>query len=701
MINYNHNLLETAMFIRSLFLTLALVTAVASSWAVGALFVRPMRSVQNYELISIKSYDATVRIQDHVATTHVDQTFVNEMNLQVEATFIFPLPAGAMVTDLYYWFNGKRYHANVREKKEAQAAYDAKIRRILDPALLQEIGDNVYKLNIAPIEPRSDVRFEITYTEILPYALSTANYVHLLKATGLSPKPLERISIKIEANTQNTWKSINVPFYGATSANSITAISPNKTMITFGDENYMPTRNYSVQLRTNREAVEMSTLTYVPVPSDSFGIDPFFMSWVLPPDEDSRPLPRSIVIVADVSSSMEGARIAQLRVALTAFLDQLTPTDYFNIITFSTNVIGFSKDLLPATLGNIESARVFVRTRSALGLTNFSDALQAGLSQTFQPNSAQVAIFLTDGEPSWGEVREPVILDSVRSWNKSNVRIYPIAVGTNLKLSLLNNLASTTGGFVTEIENDDSIAIVVKDHLNKISMPSISNIELAYGALQTFDVLPRVIPNTPVGGRVTQHGRYATGGLYPVTLTGVIQHAPFSLTKDVFFGDLATNNRAVAGLWARIKIEDILNDIKRLGERKELIDAVIELSKRFNILTKYTALYADPDDPGTTGFPEDERPVESAAIWIAPNPVADIAHLSVFVPESKANELVVVEVRDQLGRLVASLFRGQCVGMRDFDWDCRNSMSQRISSGVYYLVLQVGDSTTTSMFIVQ
>ncbi|HLP27073.1 MAG TPA: VIT domain-containing protein, partial [Candidatus Didemnitutus sp.] len=630
-------------------------------------------------------------------------TFKNEMSSTVEATFIFPLPDGAMVTDLFYWFNGKRYRASVREKKEAQAAYDSKIRVRLDPALLQELGENVYKLNIAPINPNSDVRFEITYTEILPFELNTGTYTHLLKATGLSPKPLERLSLRIDAVTQNTWKSIVVPHYGSTTANAITTVTPKNTVITFGDENYMPSRNYVVQLQANRESMEMATLTYVPILADSFGTDPFFMSWVLPPDENSKPLPRSIVFVADVSSSMEGERIVQLRAALSSFLDQLTPQDKFNIITFSTGVVSFRSDLVDVTTENIAAARDFVRNRTALGLTNISDAIRAGLTQTYLANTAQVAVFLTDGEPSWGEVRESVILDSIRSWNSQNVRIYPIAVGSDLKLSLLNAMAKSTGGFVTQVERDDSIAVIVENHLRRISMPNLTNLTLSYGSLSTTDVLPAILPNVPVGGRVSQHGRYATGGVFPVTLTGVLLNIPFSITKDVLFGDPATNNRAVARLWARSKVDELLAEIQRIGERKELIDAVIDLSIRFNILTKYTAMYADPDDPrdDPTGVPGDERPIEIVSVSIAPNPVVEFAHIAIRIPTANIQEQVTVTIVDILGKKIRTLYSGWCNGSLDLEWDCRDTTGVALHSGTYTVLVSIGEHSASTLFILQ
>lgn len=687
------------MFTRLLFVAALMMAASLEAWSVGALFVRPLRSNENFSAIAITSYDAKVRIQDHVATTHVDQSFKNELNQQVEATFIFPLPDGAVITEMFYHFNGVRYKASVREKKEAQAAYDAKIRRVLDPALLQEIGDNIFKLQIAPINGISDVRVEITYTEILPFALGASTYTHLLKTTGLSPKPLSRMTLTIDATTQSTWASIVSPTYAGSPAHSVTMLSPSQARITLGDESFVPTKNYRLELRSNRTGVEMATLTYVPVPADSFGTLPFFLSWVIPPDEGENGLARSVVFVADVSSSMTVQRMEQLRTAMNMFLDQLTPKDRFNILTFSTGVVGFRNAFVQADAENIAAARTFVRNMQALGLTNISEALRRSLILDYNSSTANAVIFLTDGQPSWGEQNETVIVDSMLRWNSANVPIYPITVGEEVSISLMRNLAKRSGGFLTEIASDDSIAVLVGDHLRRISMPHLTDLALDYGGLQALDVQPAVLPNVAVGGRVVQSGRYEHGGIFPVTLTGRVMSADFRLTKDVNFGDPANSNRAVARLWARARVDALLEEIGRVGERKELVDAVIALSLQFDILTKYTALYADPDDPGSATSVPDERPVESVNMVVAPHPATPDATVSVTISGAGSARPLTITIVDLYGRVVGELFNGTAAN-GTMTLSLSSIGSGRITPGTYLLVLRIGEQTYTQTIIV-
>ena len=77
-----------------IFAAICLFVPTSLAFATGALFVRPLNSSQTYQTIWIKTYDATVAIQDQLAETHVDQRFMNETNAVVEATYVFPLPEG-------------------------------------------------------------------------------------------------------------------------------------------------------------------------------------------------------------------------------------------------------------------------------------------------------------------------------------------------------------------------------------------------------------------------------------------------------------------------------------------------------------------------------------------------------------------------------------------------------------------------------
>lgn len=696
---------------KSLLLALAAIAFVLAvptlAFATGALFVRPLNSAQTYQTMWIKTYDARVVLQDQLAETHVDQTFVNETNAVVEATYVFPLPEGAVISELIYWFNGVRYVASVRERKAAQDAYDNRIRQLLDPALLQYLGDNLFKLNIAPINPQSEVRFEITYVELLPYELGATDYRFFLRTTGLSPRPLQRVSLNITANTAKEFKKLFSPSHPNSTDTQIDRITPKQYRVLFGDENFLPDRDFVLRFETKREAVDMNVITYTPAALDSFGRDNFYALWITPPDTitSNVAIPRSIVFTADISSSMEGERLVELKQALNHFLDHLNSDDKFNLVTFGTSVVKYRADLVAALPSEIAQARAFVNGLSAVGLTNIDGALKVALAQAYRDSTANAMIFMTDGYPTWGEQRVNVIVDSAAARNRKGVRIFPFGIGKDVSKPLLIELARRNGGFPTYITADDSIALVVENHVKRISLPVLSQLSIELGGLQTYDRYPAVLSDLFFGNQVLQFGRYTNTGTFNVTLRGKARQDNFALTSNVAFGNSPGGSRAVARLWARHKIDYLLEQIDLYGELKELVDAIIDLSIRFSILTKYTALYSDP---GTAVDEDDDAQVLPKTFVLEqnyPNPFSPLmrgasgnpeTRVVFYVPPSAEKERVQLRIYDLLGRLVAVLFdRNAAPGRYEVVWNGKDLRGQELPSGTYLYRLEAGEVQMT------
>ncbi len=695
------------------FLVVALVAiALSELHATGALYVRPLNSSQTHQVMNIKTYDATVEINEQIAETFVDQVFVNNLNTRVEATFIFPLPESAVITHLAYWFNGRRYVGSIREKQQAQQAYNNKIRRLLDPALLQAIGDNIFKLNIAPIEARSEVRFEIRYAELLNYDAGAVSYRFPLNTTSLSPTPLERVSVQIRARTNSVFKSFSSPSHGNSLDLSIRRESESDYSATFGDENFLPDRDLRLRFELQRDEVDVRVASYAPAPADSFGVDKFYALWITPPEDLSRTedAKRDVVFTADVSSSMEGYRLEQLKVGMHTFLDALNDNDRFNIVVFSTDVKRFQPDLVPATTAMIAEAEEFVDKLGAVGLTNIDAALRSSLSMSFREESANMLMFLTDGQPTWGELDQHKIVEQSSAANSAGIRVYPLGLGDDVSHSLLHSLAEKNGGFASFIDQSDSIAVVVANHFKRVSLPVLSALNLDMGGLQLYDVYPNHIPDLFWGTQMLQFGRYREGGEFPISLSGRIISEDFNLRQSAFFGEEEGGQKAVARLWAVSKVSFLLREIERLGEQKELVDAVIDLSIRFQILTKYTALYADPDDPDSDDTPTDvkEQPgqIVSSGGWRLeqnyPNPIRTNTRIRFEVPESDLAQRVTLKVYDLQGRLLAVLFDGIAVaGKHEIEWDGADLERRALPSGLYTYRLQAGGIVLSRLLVIQ
>jgi len=663
--------------------------------ATGALYVRPRWSSQDYQKMWIKSLDVDIDINDQVAKTHVDQVFYNELDQSVESVFIFPLPKNAMVTEMAYWVNGERYEARIRERQEAVDEYNDRKNQWIDPALMEKIDNNMYRLKIVPISANSEVRTEITYIEMCTYDFGVTNYEYFLNTTGLSSQPLETVHLALDAHSQNTYKYFKSPTHSNSAATQITKHSNSHYSLEYGDENFMPDKDLEIEWETKRDEVQYSLLTYTPTPEDSMGESSFYALWVTPPDtiEDDEIIPKDIVFAADVSSSMEGDRIVALKESLKNFLSLLNPDDRFNIITFGTHVVPFKSDLVEANSNNISEAQTFVSQIYALGMTNISSALDSSLKQSYRESSSKNLIFLTDGMPTLGETNIDSINNSVVQNNNNDVRLFSFGIGDNISERLLTKLALDNHGYAHMISADDSIETVINNHFERISKPVITDLEFDYNSFQPWDRYPKNLTDLFWGSQTMEMGLYEQGGEYNIALSGMMRDDSVKYYKPMYFPDTTGGYRFVPRLWARAKINHLLDLIAIHGETDELVNQVIELSLRYQILTEYTALYADPDDDDSD-IKRDKTivPKEFKLYDNYPNPFNPITNIAYDLPPGADQYKVVIKIYDLRGNLVKILENSEKrPGHYIVQWNGTDQSGQKVANGMYIYSITAAD----------
>ena len=667
-----------------------LLLATTSAQAIGTIFSRPLWGTQTYNKMWIKSVDATTTIEGQIAETLVHQVFRNEMNATVEAVWLFPLPENAVVVELLYEFNGVWYKGAIKERAEARKEYEERIRWNLDPALLEYMGNNLYRLSIAPINANSDVQTKITYIELLPYEFGTVDYGFKLNAVQMSPKPLKRVSFTGTFTADSPYTSFSSPTHEGTTAMDITQESDTRYSVVFGDENFMPDKDLLITFETKRDEVEVNVIRYTPTEDDSLDDDSYYAIWLSPPDNigDNESIPKKIVFTADVSSSMEGTRIEQLKEALHEFINYLQPQDKFNIVTFGTSVTLFKPDLIVASPDNIEDARAYVTDIGALGLTDINEAMVQSLAHSFTDDYANMIVFMTDGYPTWGETWVPTIVKNVKDANTNGVRIFSFGVGVDVSKPLLTQMALENGGYAKFIKEDDDIARIIGNHFQRISKPVLTDIDIKIEGLVTSDRFPRPLADLFWGSQVMQLGIYKNSGTFPVYLTGSIGDDQYSFESYKEFSNVPGGHRFIPRLWAKAKINFLLDEISIYGELKELVDQVIELSLKFQILTPYTSFYADPNSD--VDDKKNAMPTEFVLFQNYPNPFNPTTTIQFEIPQ---DGFVTIRIYDLTGRLVHALVQEQkLAGLHSIQWDATDEAGHKVAAGVYLYQIEFTDA---------
>ena len=98
--------------------------------------IRP-RPAPRPEPLPIKYHRVNVDIVSQVATTHIDQVFLNPYPRIMEGTYIFPLPEEAAISEFAMYMDGQKVQGEILEKEEARRIYEDIVRRLRDPGLLE------------------------------------------------------------------------------------------------------------------------------------------------------------------------------------------------------------------------------------------------------------------------------------------------------------------------------------------------------------------------------------------------------------------------------------------------------------------------------------------------------------------------------------------------------------------------------------
>jgi len=549
--------------------------------------------------LTIRYHRVTVTIEDQVATTHVEQEFVNEHDWACEGTYVFPLPEGAAVSEFVMWVDGTAVEGKVLEADEARALYEDVVRRRRDPALLEYVGRSAVQARIFPIPPGGSRKIELEYTQVLPAENGLVRYVYPLNTERFSARPLEEVSVRVEIRSRDAMHAI----YSPTHQNRIYIERDGDYRATVGyeDTNVLPKEDFELVYTVTQEDVGLNLLSFHDAPDDGF-----FLLLVAPPYtvDRARVIPKDVVLVLDTSGSMEGEKIEQAQEALIYVLEHLNQEDRFNVIAFSTGLRLYARGLRPAS--EAREASRWVKRLEAVGGTDINRALLEALTQikaapdrTASSERPAILIFLTDGLPTEGVTEVEQILDNVASAAPDHVRLFSFGVGDDVNTVLLDTLAEQHRGATGYVRPYERIDEEIASFYNKVSAPVLADIALDFGDVVVEDTYPFPLPDLFAGTQLILTGRYREGGPTVITLTGTADGKRRQVTYEATF-HVQGGDDFIPRLWATRKIGYLLTQIRLHGERREWVDAIIALSIRYGIITPYTSFLPVPAHPCRT-----------------------------------------------------------------------------------------------------
>lgn len=569
-----------------------IVATVGNSYADGIIIPDPPPHVPITEVpnLTIKYHRVRVTIENQVATTHVDQVFVNEAPYAMEGTYIFPLPEEAAISEFSLWVDGKKLEGQILDKDKARRIYEDIVRRRKDPALLEYVGRNAFQARIFPIPSYGERRVELEYSQVLSMDGGLVKYIYPLDTERFSARPLEEVAISIAVHSNEPIKAI----YSASHQVAVDRRGDYNATVGYEEYDVVPDRDFELYYTISDEDFGLNLLSYREADEDGF-----FLLLVAPrvEVEEREVVARDVIIVLDTSGSMRGEKLTQAKEALEFVLDNLNDEDRFNIIAFSTGVRQYATRLQPAQERN--EALHFVRGLEAVGGTDINRALLEALAQVGEERPTLI-IFLTDGLATEGVVDTDQIIANVAQAATEAVRIFTFGVGDDVNTILLDTLAQSHRGASAYVRPGQSIEEEVSAFYAKVSSPLLADLELDFGEVQVEDTYPYPLPDLFAGTQLVLVGRYRQGGFTTIILEGEVNGRPQRFAyDDIHFRDQGGES-FIPRLWATRKIGYLLSQIRLHGESKELVDEIVSLSVRYGIITSYTSFLVEDTEKALT-----------------------------------------------------------------------------------------------------
>lgn len=568
--------------------------------AQGILYPRPEIREQPF---FVKSVRVSSVLNDSVAETTVEQTFVNDSSIEQEGTYLFPLPDGATVTSFSLKAGDKVMEARMLSKEEARGIYEAIVRRRRDPALLEYVGRGVFRASVFPIPAHGERLLTLKYAEVLKPEGTVKKFSYPLSTGRFSTRPIPVSSVSVRLKTTVPLKTVYSPSHDI----SVRRIGEHEAAASWEGHGEIPDRDFTLYYATNADDVGLSLLTYPT--GDNGG---YFMLIAAPrvniPKE--RILPKQIVFVLDRTGSMaSNNKMAQARNAMKYCLDSLNANDRFDVITFNESADVLTRSLVPASPENVAKAQKFVAETDASGGTNIEEALRAALGLLKNETGTQkMVVFMTDGLPTVGETNVETILANVKRMNggervvtaslkeaqakDDGTRIFSFGVGYDVNVPFLDRLSEQAHATADYVRPEENIESIVSSFYGKVSSPILSRVSLAFDGIETYDVYPKEMPDLFKNGQLIVAGRYRGNTAGTVRLSGYAQNQPANYKLANAFGDGAARSPLVSRIWATRKIGFLLDQV-RLHSNKEVVDEIVRLSKEYGIITPYTSYLAD------------------------------------------------------------------------------------------------------------
>jgi Ca-activated chloride channel family protein len=162
----------------------------------------------------------------------------------------------------------------------------------------------------------------------------------------------------------------------------------------------------------------------------------------------------------------------------------------------------------------------------------------------------------------------------------------------------MESMAKVGRGAVAYLGPNDSAARIMDDFIERIRHPALTDLKLDWGGTEVTDVFPKRTPDVFVGRPLILTGRFKSGSLSTVRVSGEAGGKRVEWNVPAANGD--EQHQGLPSVWARMKIAD-LSERAWLDRSGELVGEIKQTALDFGLMSEFTAFVAVDSSRVTEG----------------------------------------------------------------------------------------------------
>ena len=515
-----------------------------------------------------------IHINEIFATTEVIENYENNSNSPIELIIEIPIRTEIIFDHFIARIKDKVIRSKIIESEKGEEKYnDAIAKGNTGITSTYNIEEKLYILKIGNILPKENLELKIYFIQFITiknslYVLNLMKYFPKIKDNNF--KDIKG-KIIIETNSKITKLiSINEPQYSNENKKCIIEYNMNDDKILFTTEEML--KPILISQYNNKTNETNYILNYYNNNNDN--------------NNNTKRYPCLFIFLIDQSGSMQGSSINNLSKALNNLLISLPNNSYYQLIGFGSNYIKYNLKPIINTNENINDSLIIINSLKAeLGGTNISLPLKNILNESYLDYKniflSKHIILLTDGEINLGED----IIELINIHN-NEFKLHSIGIGNNVNRKLIINSSLAGDGTYYFVDDSSNIENKVFEILNNCSKEYINK--------YYFTLIDKLYELQPVN--YTTYNNESLNYCF-------IKEGNYKNDINIKFNWENFDNK--------FEKEFIFksHDIIQLSEGEELSKLMIgldlkynnsysqikqiELSKKYEVLCKYTTLFAE------------------------------------------------------------------------------------------------------------